>query len=351
MNSFSTQLRNAPPLLMGAGLLVWGWQCNYLLYALIMALLLETSHLISWRWPITDKEFNTLSDFSGLMFFIAVVYIFTNEGAKGIYIILTVLPFILFPLLITQRYSGHGTMNSSALFPSLRKLDPLLSPEANNRIDVSLPYFVTCIVSASAGNQRTILFFVAVCVLLAIVLWSVRPLRYSLAAWLSTLVIAFSIAYASQLGLRQLQASIEASFLGIFDQFMWQYRDPNRATTAIGSLGRLKLSDRIVLRLKTKQVIQTPFLLREASYNSFAHGIWNNKEADFTVIEQNVDKSWTLRNEVENEATVTLSTYMVREKGVIPLPHGSNKIKNVAAIEIEKNRQGTVIMDMREGWI
>ena len=351
MSTSSTQLHNAPPLLMGAGLLVWGWQCNFLLFALSMALLLETSHLISWRWPITDKEFNTLSDFSGVRFFIAVVYIFTDEGARGIYIILTVLPFILFPLLITQKYSHDGTMNSSALFPGLRKLDTSLSPEANSRIDVNLPYFVICMISASAGNQRTILFFVAVCILLTIVLWSVRPKRYSLHIWLITLTMAFSIAYAGQLGLRQLQASIEASFLGIFDQFMWRYRDPNRTTTAMGSLGRLKLSDRIVLRLKAEQVIQTPILLKEASYNTFAHGIWKNKESDFTVLEQNLDKSWSLMDEVEAEATVTLSTYMVREKGVIPLPHRSSKIKNVAAVEIEKNQHGTVIMDMREGWI
>jgi hypothetical protein len=195
------------------------------------------------------------------------------------------------------------------------------------------------------------LFFVAVCILLTIVLWSVRSKRYSLPVWLITLTIAFSIAYAGQLGLRQLQASIEASFLGIFDQFMWRYRDPNRTTTAMGSLGRLKLSDRIVLRLKSEQVVQTPFLLNEASYNTFAHGIWNNKESDFTVLEQNLDKSWTLMDKIEAESTVTLSTYMVREKGVIPLPHRSSKIKNVAAVEIEKNQHGTVIMDMREGWI
>jgi protein-glutamine gamma-glutamyltransferase len=351
MKSSNLQLGSAPPLLLGAGLLVWGWQCQFLIYALAMIILLETTHLISWRWPISDKEFNTLSDFSGVMFFIVVVYIFTNEGAQGIFIILTILPFILFPLVITQKYSAAGVMKSSALFVSLRKLDPELSPEANKTLDVSLPYFITCIVSASAGNQRTILFFIAICFLLTIILWSFRSTRYHFSSWLLALSLAFSLAYMSQIGLRQLQASIEASFLGIFDQFMWRYRDPNRSTTAIGSLGRLKLSDRIVLRIAKDESLETPFLLREASYNTFSYGVWSNKDSDFSVVEQNIDESWTLTDGLNDSSAVTLSTYMVRDKGVIPLPHGSSKIKDVAAVEIERNPHGTVIMDIREGWI
>jgi protein-glutamine gamma-glutamyltransferase len=351
MKSANLQLGNAPPFLLGAGLLLWGWQCQFLMFALALVLLLETSHLISWRWPISDKEFNTLSDFSGVMFFIAVVYIFSNEGAQGIFIILTVLPFILFPLVITQKYSELGVMKSSALFVSLRKLDPKLSPEANKTLDVSLPYFICCIVSASAGNQRTILFFVSICFLLAIILWSNRTKCYHFSTWLFALTLAFSLAYMSQIGLRQLQASIEASLLGVFDQFMWRYRDPNRSTISIGSLGRLKLSDRIVLRVNKEDALETPFLLREASYDTFSHGAWSNKDSEFNVIEQNIDESWTLVDGVNDSSTVTLSTYMVRDKGVIPLPHGSSRIKDVAAVEIEKNPHGTVIMDIREGWI
>ena len=115
MTTSSLQLRGSPRLLTGAALLVWGWSCDLLPYALLMALLLESVHLISWRWEITDKEFNTLSDFSGVIFFIAVIYIFSDEGARGIFVILTVLPFILFPLLITQKYSEQGSMELSAL--------------------------------------------------------------------------------------------------------------------------------------------------------------------------------------------------------------------------------------------
>lgn len=351
MNDSALRLRAAPPLLIGATLIVWGWQCQLLPYAFLMALLVESTSFVSLRWAITDKEFNTLSDFSGVMFAIATVYIFSSEGTRGIFIILKVLPFILFPLLLVQKYSGRGMMKLSALLVSLRKLDPALSPEANTLTDISLPFFVVCLVSASVGNQRTIVFFIVVAILIGVVLWSVRPKRYSAGIWLITIALAFSTAYATQIGLRQLQASVEASFLGIFDQFMWRYRDPNRSTTAIGSLRRLKLSDRIVLRLKTENSLVAPMLLREASYRHFGHGIWSNQQSEFSVIDQNSDASWTLTEGIQRNNNLTISTYMIREKGVIPLPHGSSKIKNVTAIEIARNPHGTVLMDIREGWI
>ncbi|NKB37068.1 MAG: hypothetical protein GKR93_07820 [Gammaproteobacteria bacterium] len=351
MSRGNSQLGPAPVLLIGAALLVWGWQCQKLPYAILMALLIELSPVSPWRWAITDKEFNTLSDFSGVVFFLSVVYIFSDEGARGIFVILEVLPFILFPLLLVQQYSVTGDMKLSALFVSLRKLDPALSPEAKTRTNITLPYFIICLLAASTGNQRSILFFFMVATLLIYAIFSRRSKRYSIITWLATVALALSIAFATQHGLRSLQASIEASFLGIFDQFMWRYRDPSRATTAIGSLGRLKLSDRIVLRIKTREKLLKPLYLREASYSSFGHGIWNSQQSEFTVIDPARDKVWELNPGQESTGKMHVSTYMTREESVIPVPHGTNVIENVAAIEIAKNQFGAVLMDMREGWV
>lgn len=351
MDESIRRLQSSPPIIIGAALLVWGWQCQLVMYAIPMALLIEVSPVVRWRWAITDKEFNTLSDFSGVVFFLCVVYIFSTEGARGIFVILKVLPFILFPLLITQRYSEAGVMRMSALIVSLRKLASRDSSQRDGSFDIGLPYFVLCLISASSGNQRTILFFVVVAGLLAIVLWPMRSRRFSIVTWCISLALAVTIAYGMQTGMRQLQASIEASFMGMFDQFMWRYRDPNRATTAIGSLGRLKLSDRIVLRVATEENIRLPMLLKEASYSSFGHGIWSTNDKEFSVIDQNEDGSWDLIRDRAAERSMRISTYMIKEKGVIPLPHGSTRIENVTAIELARNPHGAVSMDIREGWI
>ncbi len=351
MDNKTRLLEHTPALVVGAALMLWGWQCQLFPYAVPMALLIELSPLVRWRWAITDKEFNTLSDFSGVVFFLVVVYIFSTEGARGIFVILKVLPFILFPLLITQRYSEIGVMKLSALIVSLRKLESMQSTRRDKRFDIALPYFVLCLVSASSGNHRTILFFVLVAVLIALLLWPMRSRRFSIQAWALGIVMAITMAYGVQLGMRYMQASIEASFMGMFDQFMWRYRDPNRATTAMGSLGRLKLSDRIVLRVSPGEDIELPILLKEASYSSFGHGIWSTSDKEFTVIDPNDSGNWDLYAEGSTRKRMQVSAYMIKEEGVIPLPHGSRAIENVAAIEIARNPHGTVLMDIREGWI
>lgn len=345
------RLQATPSLVTGIALLVWGWQCQLLPYAITMALLIEIRPWLKWRWAITDREFNTLSDFSGVVFFLSVIYIFSTEGARGIFVVLKVLPFILFPLLLVQNYSEKGLMKLSALIVSLRRLEAHAGPERDRAFDIGLPYFLLCLVSASAGNQRTPLFLGIVALLLVRVLWFMRSRRFTALTWIASITIAFSIAWNMQIGLRHLQASIEASFVGMFDQFMWRYRDPNRATTAIGSLGRLKLSDRIVLRVKPGDEPELPILLKEASYSSFGHGIWSTSDKEFLVIDQNQTGDWTLVNESSSDRKMSISTYMIREKGVVPLPHGSNSIENVTAIEVARNPHGAVSMDIREGWI
>ena len=346
-----TGLGPAPPFTLGAALLLWGWQTGLLLYSLPMIVILELSHWVSWRWPITNKEFNILSDLSGVGFFIVVVYIFSTEGTRGIFVILSVMPLVLYLLLVIQRYSERGKIAASALFVSLRRMDPRTSPEAAAELDLTMPYVLLCIVSASSGNQRTIWFFVLTFALIGVLLWSFRPKRFSLAVWAVMLSLAFATGYATQEGIRELQQEIEASILGLFDQFMWRYRDPERASTAIGSIGRLKLSDRIVLRASLDDDLDRPLLLKEASYQKYSYGVWSNTDSTYTPIDPELNgNSWTLA-EQDHDNTVNISVYMSREIGVIPLPHGATGIHDVAAIEVNQSQYGTIKMEIREGWI
>ena len=343
--------RPAPPLLLGTGLLLWGWQNNFLLYAVLMGVILEMAGRVTWRWPVSDKEFNNLTDLSGLIFFIVIVYIFFDKGAVGIYTILSIIPFVLFLLVVVQLYSEQGSIRLSTLFVSLRKLEAG-NPELSRRVDISLPYFIICITSASAGNIRTIWFFLLCCLLFAITLWFLRPVkRYRMLYWVFMIVVSFCIAFTLQTGISNLQASIERNFLSIFDNFMWRFRDPDRATTAIGSIGRLKLSDRILIRIKTDSNLTEPLYLFEASYNSYNYGVWSAVNPVFSAIDPDPGgHSWTL-NENRSDKTAELSVYMVKQAGVIPLPQGSSKINGKGIVAINRNNYGTIKMEMREGWV
>lgn len=347
-----TYLRAAPPLLLGAGLLLWGWQNGFLVYAIIMGLLLEITHYVNWRWPITDKEFNNLTDLSGLGFFIVIVYIFIDKGAEGIYTILSIIPFVLFLLILVQLFSDKGGIKLSALFISLRKLDTDKSPELNRYIDISLPYFMVCIISASAGNIRTIWFFLSCCLLFAITMWLVRPRkRYRITTWALLVVLSFCVAYAGQAGIRNLQATIEQNFMGMFDRFMWRFRDPDRATTAIGSLGRLKLSDRILVRIKPDRALTEPLYLYESSYNSYNYGVWSTVKPAFESVDSDPGgSSWTLNND-KPDRSAEISVYMINQAGVIPVPLGTSKIRGPGIVAVNENNYGTIKMEMHEGWI
>ena len=352
MNDQDSYWRPAPPLLLGAGLLLWGWQNGFPVYALLLGIFLEMARRVNWRWPVTDREFNNLTDLSGLGFFIIVVYIFIDKGAVGIYTILSIIPFVLFPLILVQLYSEHGGIRLSTLFVSLRRLDTGKSPGLNRRIDISLPFFIACIISASAGNIRTIWFFLLCCLLFGITLWFIRPAkRYRILTWAFMIIISFSIAYVGQAGIRNLQASIERNFISMFDNFMWRFRDPDRATTAIGTLGRLKLSDRILIRIKTDRILIAPLYLFEASYNSYNYGVWSAVNPVFESVDSDPGgNSWTL-NDDGPDRSAKISVYMVKQAGVIPVPMGTGKISGNGIVAINRNNYGTIKMEMHEGWV
>src|SRR3974390_3263664 len=72
----------APPFLLGAALLFWGWQTGFFVIGAIMAAVLESAHLVKARWEFSDEDFNRTWTFCAVLFLGAAVYTFTaSEGA------------------------------------------------------------------------------------------------------------------------------------------------------------------------------------------------------------------------------------------------------------------------------
>ncbi|MBI4005061.1 MAG: transglutaminase domain-containing protein [Gammaproteobacteria bacterium] len=344
-------MTHTPPFLVGVGLILWGWQCDYIMYAIVMALLLEASHWISWRWSITDREFNYIADLCSIIFLFVIIYVFTVHSIHGIFIILSLLPFFFFLLILAQVYSTQEKIKLSALFISMRRLESDMADSVMG-IDLTFPYLFVCMISASAGNQHTILFFIFICILTAWTLWIFRPGRYPLSTWALFLIMSFPMAYAGQIGIQTLQAIVETTFLDWFDQFMWRSRDPNRTITAIGSLGRLKLSDRIMVRVDAGKQFNVPLLIREATYNTYGYGIWTNLKNSFNVIDPSLGgRSWVLNKTNRAQNKITISTFLEEDKAVIPVPHGASVLTNLTAAQIETSPYGGVILELNPGWL
>lgn len=352
MAASATTLRETPPFLVGAGLLLWGWQCGYLPYAVLMAAALEYPRFSRWRIPITDKEFNHVADLSTLILLAVVMYLFTVHTYYGIYSILALLPFLFFLLLLAQRYSTRGKIKLSALFISLRRLSPSAGREANPETDLSFPYLLVCIISATAGNHHAQVFYLLVVLLFAWSLWWLRPRHGSIAAWTLLFALAATSGYGAQIGVQKLQGMIEEMVLDWFNMFTWRHRDPARTTTAIGSLGKLKLSDRIMVRVDTHgEQVTGRILLRETTYTDYGYGIWTNFQNTLQLIDPSLDgNSWIINRDQPGDKRYTISFKMDADRSIIPVPLGITTIANIKATEIDASAFNSIMLALHPGW-
>ena len=342
-------MRTPPGLLAGA-LLLWGWQCHTLSYAVPMGAALEAARLVTWRWRLGDTDFNRVADFSGLIFLVVAVYQFSTHSAQGIYTILEWLPFIFFLLLVTQLYSERGHVPLSALFISLRR-HRSAAAAARRGADLSYPYLLASLIAASAG-ERSPWFFAALCVAVAWALWPHRPKRFSRYSWCGLLLIGLGCGYLGQLALHSFQLSVEGVVADWMDQMMWRDRNPGRVTTAIGSIGRLKLSDRIRLRVRPGHRLQHPMLLREAAYNTFSLGTWSAIGPGFESLDPLPGtNTWVLGPRPAVVRHMTITAYLRRDTGVVPLPLDPWRIKGPGIIGVSKNGFGAVTLETHPGYV
>src|SRR5262245_42380990 len=93
-----------PPLLLGAGLLFWGWQTGFLIIALLMAVILEGARFTRLRWDFSDDDFTRIWTFCTILFLAAALYAFTSsEGPSNFRV------FFQDPNFSTQRHASNST--------------------------------------------------------------------------------------------------------------------------------------------------------------------------------------------------------------------------------------------------
>ena len=362
---------NPPPFLLSCTLLFWGWQSHLLWFAVPMALILEIARFIGWRLALSDKDFNRVTDLTSLSFIIVALYLVNQESVYGLITLLNWLPMQFFLLIVAQTYSTQGTVNLSSLFLSLRHQQAktgLPHLTANSRINLSYPYIITCLLAASV--YQTPWFFVGMFLLVAWGLWTIRPQRYPVAVWGILLMVAGTLAYLIQGGLHSLQTELEKMILNHFQDMLFADRDPYRQRTAIGDIGQLKLSDKILLRVDTPY----PILLRQASYNMYSDTTWRTKRSHFTnVFSETHSTTWRLTSEKLKggkseksplyqpklkdtnlgllSSSVKISAYLRHGKGVLALPHGTYQISELAVPTVQRNDFGAVKVDDGPGLV
>ena len=336
-----------PPGLLGAALLFWGWQTGFLAVGVVMAALVEGRHLVRSRWDLSRTDFNRVSDLSAVLLVLIAIYQFVGtDAARAVLAILEWLPLTVLPLVTCQLYSTAGVVDLSIFFWSLRRRANEHPEEPGWPIDLTYPYVALALLSASAANVRTGAFFAGVVALAGWALWSARPRRYPAAVWIATLAVAVALGWAGHVGIAAAQRAMERVAQSWLLNLIRRDTDPFKSSTALGEIGEVKLSPRILLRVESANGTRPPGLLREASYNVYNAPTWYAVDATFSSVSPEADgATWKLGPPVLERGRVTVAAYLRRGKGVLPAPSGARQLDNLLVVELAKNPLGSLRVD------
>jgi hypothetical protein len=337
---------NTPPFLLAAAALFWGAQTGNWLVAIASAALLEAPRYVARRWHLESAQFNRVADFCTVLLFAIAVYLyFTFGNPRAVTLLFQWMPLIVLPLALAQAWSTARALDLSVLFWSLRR-NPMRRAV---KLNLAYPIFALWLLAASAANRHGAAFYLGLTLLTAWPLLLARPRSYALPLVASMLLAAALAGYGGQLGLHRLQQWLEAAA----PEWMaggGARTNPYRSTTDIGTIGDLKLSQRILLRVEADPAVPIPILLHRASFNDYVGGTWVARNARFEQLAPFASAStWKLSETREPVLQVTLHDDSDGNP-VLSLPANTARIEGLAAIEIKMNALGAVQIEHKPGF-
>jgi len=333
------------PFLIGAGVLFWGWLADFLIPAVIIAVILEGARFVKLRWPFDFADFRRVALLCDIFICVVIIIVSTHKtvSLRGV-LFIQWLPLITAPILIAQFYSKKERIHLWALFLTIGKTKAK-KPKSEPLVDLSYPYLILCVLSASAANIQDMRFYTGVLILSAWALWRARSGRcYAISLWFGLLVLAAITGYWGAVGLHQLQGVLENTALNWYLNQNDADADPYRSRTAIGDIGKLKISGRILFRVRTSSAAAIPLLLRETSYNVYHASNWFARKAAFERLSPAPDgNTWRLHpNKSDTSLRMMITEKLRRGKGLLKLPNGAWQISNLPVMKMETNPYGAV---------
>ncbi len=225
--------------------------------------------------------------------------------------------------------------------------------DAGHCLNVSYPYFIVCLFSASVhsnNNEGSSSFFWGQCVLIFWALWHFRSRRSGILIWALALAVVTILGNFGQHGIGFLQRKIENYDAQWLSHFMRTRVDPTESITTMGQIGELKLSGSIVIRLRTKNGESPPAYLREASYRRYQpkdkSWYYGSSRIDFDIVNPLTNQTtFILLPKKTNTASVNMACYLDSGKALLPLPTGSGRLENLPAYVLQKNSEGAVLAE------
>lgn len=323
--------------LMGFALVLWGLSIRMPWLGIGAGIAIEALRLAApASSAILARRAPALIRLSVLLALASLCYLVMAQPLpRSLYSWLRWLPLILLPIPALQVIAARLPLSSLA-----RALLPGREARARDRdVDVTHAHAALTLAAAGTGNGAEPWLYAGFAVLVAWALLARAPARRRAVAGM-LLVAAASLGYATQLGISALQGRVEEWSSEFLADLMAGKPDPFRERTRIGDLGKIKLSDRIVMRVVAAAPRPDVVLLRESAFDRYHGGEWQSSHRAGRPAIREGDR-WMLSAGAASQRLV-LRRSLPDGEGLLPLPLGARSVDNLAAQSVEVFPSGAV---------
>ncbi|MCH9669917.1 MAG: transglutaminase domain-containing protein [Gammaproteobacteria bacterium] len=332
------------PLLLGAIIVYWGWQVQMLAIAVPMAIALEGWRIVRWRWDLQDSDFNRLSDLCAVVFIGVAIYQVDQFSVQAIFPTIELVPLVLFPLVFALGYATRERIKTSSLFWSVRRAAARGEITTVREVDLRYAYALLCLLAASSAGRNRVEFYGALAFFAAWGLWSYRPRHTRVGVWLLAMSCGLGLGFGAERGMLEARRAVEPWVVEWFQERLWSHRDPYRAQTAIGRIGRLKLSERILYRVKPARGHRAPELLRDGVYRNFSRNVWIVGNRSFEQVSPTQDgTTWPLYDYAGvHQRRATVVSHMSKGRALLAVPAGTFQLDGLNVEGLKVNALGSL---------
>ncbi|MBL8385836.1 MAG: transglutaminase domain-containing protein, partial [Burkholderiales bacterium] len=336
-----------PRLLLGAAALLWGWQTGFWPLALAAALALEAPHWSARRVDLDPARQRRVGDLAVVLAALVGVGCYVAYGnPRAIVLFFLWLPVALLPVGLMHAWGSARALGLDVLFWGLRSARAGPAPA----LHPGYAYFVLWLVGAAAANQRGAAATGAAVALGAWALLAARRDRSRPGLWALEIALVAALGSALHVGLHGAQLWLEGAAPDWMTGAGGTRTNPYRASTDLGTIGALRQSGNIVLRVAAGGRLDRPLLLHRASYNDYGGTAWVARGARFAEVPRAAPAApWSLRPGAATR-TLTIAEHAAHGNPVLALPAGALSV-DADIVSLKANTLGAVQAEAAPGWV
>ncbi|WP_136798624.1 DUF4129 domain-containing transglutaminase family protein [Desulfosediminicola ganghwensis] len=324
-----------PSPLIAATALFWAVESNNLLIGFLLAALIAGSSVMPRRLHFSDNDFIRISDLTSVIFLLTAALILLNVD-KVLFLKTLVIwqPLILAPVLLAQLYTGRQQIVIGTGLGGGKKKGYKHEP-----LDFRHFYLGGCLFAAAMANSRGIYFYPFAGALSFWLLLVNRSRAFSVVSFSAIFVCALSLGYLGMKGAEDLHHYLrQKARMYMQDYFAAKFTDPYQSHLSYGNIGRLKGSSKIVMWVDSPDIKLK--LLKQATYETYGKQAWHSSNQFEHLMPRGI--FWHLMAApYDSGKLATIEFYLPKEKGLLPYPYGSYKMRAPDIYEAEQKRDGT----------